>query len=503
MLAQKLLLPAAFALLLLLIVSIGPIVGPLLFTVVIVGAMLIKHPRPLLALFFSYTAIQCLVTASIRNILVGYLDEMMVVAATVMVLAPRAMGRSGGPTLRVLSRLVTLYLMVVGASAWVNAMDTGKAGVPLLHFVLTYLRFVPIFYLAYDCARPGDARSFMKAGTVFLLLQVALNAGWYMGINPLPNNYVFVDLSQGSMGASNYTAYFLIPVILCLLASFITPDVRVRRAGIVLLLLLSTIQFYMCFAVHAYLLLAVSLAIWMLQSGKLAKHLVRIGVASLLLWGTVLALNVFFQASGYTFLDELSPTRLLERFAAMKYSPKGIVYRGVLFEAPHEMPVPLLGAGPGKFGSIVGFQYNTPLAERYINYIYDTWSGREMMLSGSITQNPHCGALGIWSETGPIGFALFFGMHVYAALRISRQYRRGAYRDSVRRILASAILPSMASWLLLSLVWDAFHMSILQCGLWAAMAVVWDPDPPEQEIQPVGGNRLAVISAKALEKGHV
>jgi hypothetical protein len=120
----------------------------------------------------------------------------------------------------------------------------------------------------------------------------------------------------------------------------------------------------------------------------------------------------------FAFFD---PKVLAQRLEMMRTGPTVAIYRNVFIDIWHEVPVPLLGAGPGGFGSSVALEYGAPLTRKYLWVYYLTTSGREMIRGSSITQSLISGISALWGDLGPIGALLYFGLYIIPARRIWRQ----------------------------------------------------------------------------------
>ena len=168
----------------------------------------------------------------------------------------------------------------------------------------------------------------------------------------------------------------------------------------------------------------------------------------------------------------------------MRRGVKGQGYVDVIVNAPKDLPYPILGAGPGNFGSAVGRTYLRPLAEKYINYVATATTSYEYITlseGSSITGYPQAGVLALWSELGPLGCILYWGLHVYAMIWVVRNVRRKAYTSKYGQIFAESFVPVMGMWIALNFFDDFAFSAFLQGGIWIWAAMVWDPAPPDEE----------------------
>jgi hypothetical protein len=102
-------------------------------------------------------------------------------------------------------------------------------------------------------------------------------------------------------------------------------------------------------------------------------------------------------------------------------------------------------------------------------------------MGGSITTGPATGFLTIWSELGPIGFIVYFGLWLYALFRVSLQCWRKQYQDIYQEILG---LTFISAGVMLSCVFflaPFLHHAFLSSSFWILAALVWVPYRPNAE----------------------
>jgi hypothetical protein len=83
-------------------------------------------------------------------------------------------------------------------------------------------------------------------------------------------------------------------------------------------------------------------------------------------------------------------------------------YYSAIYELPGELPVPLLGAGPGQYGSFVGMAARTPLSQKYIMYYNDLVP---VGFAGTLTYRSS-GLIGIYGDIGIIALIIFLSIYI-------------------------------------------------------------------------------------------
>jgi hypothetical protein len=474
--------------------AFGPVYGSLAVISVLFGILCLNKPLVLLVAYFAFASVSGYMLVFLRSPLVGLLDEAFTVAILCIWIAHGMIQRH----LRMEDArflVVTLLLLVV---VFLSFLVNRSSPFGMLHYALTYLSFIPIFLMVREFWSPSRIGSLSLWIILIMVVQVVLSLGWLAGINPLPNpRHLWVDRGIGTFGNSSYLGYLCVACISVLLnLGERSLSLHLRIARLMGLAVLG-LMFFLTFTIHAYPAL-LTCCVWWARAHYLRHKrnpIYLIMVAAII--GSVLAVAVI---ESETIRRKSSSMRYLERNKAISIwdsvssSPKGIAYRGFLKEVPRQLPFPVLGAGPGNGGSLVASDRQTPLANRYINYVYETISGQMMIATGSILVTPHAGFLAIYSDIGLLGCLLYYGLHLMAIIRIWRLYKLNKYVLFWQKSLAYSMIPVVVWWLLLSSIVDVFHFDFLTSSLWGALALVWLPykneDRPEvhsiSEVNEIG-----------------
>lgn len=463
-------------------VLIEPIMAWAIVAACMLGIILVPNPRLLFLAYVFWSLFAGILTDPVITIpgnfgMTRYVDELIAAAFTLCLVGQMTMIRRLRADLRPFVTCFLLLLAIMALSIYVNQVNKLVA----FKFLSTYLGFVPPFLvmLAY-LPRPRPTR--ITALLVILLaVQLALNFTWYFGANPIGNRDLGgPDFAHGTLGGCSYVAYFCVFLLLLAMARLLEPR-RVPGLGQGLALFIAAaafVQLLFTFTMHAILLLGFCAFLYLVlgvrlrfvAAGKLAA-LMGIGAGVLLLGYLLVAVaDVEYVLRAY-----LNPETIKARLMMMRYGPTMTIYHNVFIDIWNEVPVPLLGAGPGAFGSSVALEYGAPLTRKFLWVYYMTVSGRQMIQGSSITQSVISGISAIWGDLGPIGALLFFGLYVIPVRRVWRHLKAQRYADPYQRLMARVFMPFMAMILFVTLLQDNFWNDLLQCSVFVLGAYLWDP----------------------------
>ncbi len=468
-----------------------PIGGWLLVAFFLAASLLIGFPRRLLGFFLFLVVVHPTLQNLHSHWLLQLADKLTALLLLVVVILTFIKDRRDRSHLRAFNRILFLFIGLAGVGAVVNRVPP----IQVLRFFLTYGTFIPVFYLAVHFMQPNptEARRAIRIILLIFLAQIALNIGWIVGINPLPNHYAGgVDFAIGTLGISNAVAYLTAATLFLLFALFHASEDLKYKALSAVGGLLAMVQLVVTFTFHLF---PPMFALLCFQSLYGVKRL-RYKIAMLALVATVVTGFFYIKSDprlsrtfGFPADDMMSMAVFQGRWRQMWSGNKGQAYYNIFVRARRDMPAWFIGAGPGNFASGIGIVHRSVLAEKYVNYIYLTYSGRMEMVGGSVTQHVTTGVSAIYSEFGPLGLLLFFGLHGLAAVRVLRQLRRDAYQSVVRRALAEAFIPTMLLYIGLNLISDFLSSTFLQVGVWCWAGLVWKPDS-----EPDDGDGVSVFS---------
>lgn len=462
--------------------TLGLLMGWWVALIGIIGPMLLGNPKVFIWLILIFSGVQALAQGCFGPF-VKYLDEGIFLGLGVLIMGHVALDSSflrKRDMKRYLILFFALFCLVV-----FSGLLNGTSKVNLFHFIKSYLLFGGFFIVARHFFDGRDAKNFIKYFTFFILLQIVLNIGWWLGINPLPNprGYSAVDFSIGTVGGANSVAYLIIMFLFVLYGLFNSKVLR-NKVPILAMGGLSLIAFFLTHTMHAYIFLAICFLIYSPISFRSASPLRAAIIIAIIVAPLLLLVNQMTANKQYGSLEgnALTQKNLEYRWLKMTRGPKAESYADSFWHLPNEkFHYWIVGAGPARYMSVPARLRPTPLALKYLGDFYLTHSGREERRGGSITQNPLVGVCALFGELGLIGIFLYLSLYALPLYRVVSFLKAGLYRDAWQRILAQALVPSLCVYLGLNLLVDYFANLTFVILLWVWIAIVWNPIEPLNE----------------------
>ncbi len=435
----------------------------------IFGLIIIGNPKILLLTFWIWSVFMALASYMIPTNLSIILDFAMIF----VLFATYILKRIKFNNIRAVILTTIGLLLLYAISFLVNRPSIVGAG----HFAITYFRFLLVFYYSRYFLSPDISKKiyYIIIGTFFI--QLILNIGWLLHINPLPNYTLNpADFAIGTFNACNIVAYFSIVLSTILISVILNKNApsKIKTTAIIILPLVY-FQIIITYTIHAYIIALLSTIIISITS----RGQKRIKFVLFLLVTILSVIMLFHEKNTSHKIGSLNAYTLKQRWYLMISGTKGNTYKEIILYAPKDMPYPIVGAGPGNFGSAMGIKNRTPLANKYINYVLDanSYLRRKLSQGESITGMAATGFLAIWSELGPFGFLLYWGIHVFALIHIFKNVIKRQYENNLyRKALAESFIPTMIMFLILNLLSDFCTVRVMHAGLWILAAVIWDAD---------------------------
>lgn len=444
------------------------------------GIILLGHPRHLLFFFWLWVAVQPLVIQISENFVIQYAEESLLVALTAIFVTDYIQRRTEVRGISWIFKIATGLLGIALASWLMNRSSI----VGFANFVVTYLSFPVVFYAAYTTLDRRHWRYLVGSIVGLMLIQFALNIGWRLGVNPLPNDWKgtinIADMAQGTFASSAMVAYFMVCTIFFLFSAFRLS--KKYRSWILLLLGIAGVQLYMTYTNHSYIFFILFLPIYLaLTKASVRMRLGFVGLALLvaLLFALLSAKDTYrsFEFGGKSQLAENFDRQNLEyRWDRFVQGPKiELISRIAVQNATKKPYLWLLGNGPGNGLSAIGMTRSSAFAWEYLGEFVsntDLFKGKQMT---SISGSFYSGILSIWSELGVGGYLLYMAFYIYLLLHVSVMLARAKYPDPFQLMLAEGFVMAALLFLLCSFLGDVFYLRYFGSGLciWAAM--VWDP----------------------------
>lgn len=369
-----------------------------IFAVLLFGILMIENTARLTLIYVLYMSVHSYVASATGRSAIRLLDNI----APLILLVPIIGGLTIERRLRLRREervMFLVYLSVLGSL--LVARSPAKAA---LQFITAYTPFIAIYVLGSRWANPGaHIRTFRRALFLLLLVNVGMNAGWRLGINPLPNWFPFpsLDFAIGTFGGCNLMAYFCGMVLFWLLGE-VEGGRSARRRLLALFLIAVTLgQLYFTYTNHAYLFIAAAGLAWAILFGKFAKPwfvgaAVVFVVIAVIVWRVSPELQL-----------QINAENMVNRWERLSYSPKLLLMRRLAVEnLEKDFRGWLVGYGPGYGVGQLGMNNVSPMALRHVGEFYFA-ADRGRMDETSITGNIASIILAIWGDLGAIGMTLW------------------------------------------------------------------------------------------------
>ena len=156
--------------------------------------------------------------------------------------------------------------------------------------MFSYGRFFVIVAFVRLFFRAKSYRSIFIAVILTLLFEVALNMGWLLRVNPIPNyRGNSIDFAIGSLQACNYVAYFAVACTCLFVVSYSKAVTAGAKLFMAILILLALYQVWLKCTRHANVLLICCLGVQaIILSTSLRRRVVLgvvvAGVVSIMMW---------------------------------------------------------------------------------------------------------------------------------------------------------------------------------------------------------------------------
>jgi len=376
---------------------------------------------------------------------------------------------------------------------WATVIISSLIGRPpimaTINSILTYFSFPIILIYAYQYRSERACRIFIQGSLIFLGLQLLLNAGWILGVNPLPNEFAVIrnmeDIAKGSVGRCDYLAYITISLMFLFYSVIKNKSYgKKTRMACIIAIPLCFLQLYLTHTPHAFFYIPIAGMVYLIfversifKSLRVAALFIIIFISSFFVEKWISSTAVY-RTQRVAFQETLSFENLRFRYNVFIMGPKMNLYRSIMLDSLSNEPRQwIIGFGAGNGTSAIGMSRATPGAVKLLAEYYLTTSGRQAMRGASITQQPAGGYISLWSEIGVIGFIYFQMLYLMPLFHISKHLWRGNYKHKSQRILAEAFLPTclvvMQASFMADIYWSALFYFLLM--VWAGF--VFDPIP--------------------------
>lgn len=451
------------------------VVGGLLFIPLILGLYALGNPRLLVFAYFGFISFAGMIVANVPLNLIDYFDEMLLAALAVSVALHILLKHFHAGKMTVISVHFSGLFFVTLLSWYVNRPSV----IQLIHFIMTYLSFIPMFYAGVLLRRHFCSSDPLKWLAYLLPVNLVLNVMWLVGVNPLPNRqWLFYDRAIGIFYDSHMLGYCMMFQMVFIVSVWLNEYDKSSRLRYSILLGATLLQYLLTFVMHTIPLLLLLLLLGVLWFWK--EHARRIGQVISLGVLALLAMSLVVLAIDAQILHQVQKDMTWKRIRPyvlrVRHSPKGVVYAHVFRNAPRNLYHRLLGFGPGNFASVVGVQYTSSHTQHYVSYLFDSYEGRRLWKGTSFIENPQTGVTGVFSEIGWLGGLLYFVVHFVAISHFAIAIKRKRFKNPPDVAAAQGWILMVLGYLILSFVWDVFRFDLFRSGLWFWAGLLWNSD---------------------------
>ena len=467
------------------------IIWPFFVVVFCVGVALLGRPKTLLncMMFYFLLMPSNRLFGIIPIPLPEFVDELFflpIVAVIVMCLVQPQKGRrvSGGLW------FAPLFLLIAAISWYVN----GKPS-PFTTLRATLIMMKP-FLLWYYCrltcpfSDAGEIRLWLRFLMVYAAIQFFYNCVWQGA--PWPR--IHPDYSSGMLGmqGSHTIGYLSIYAIFAWVAWRFTIGSQASkwsRIGYGILLAITSYDLiFMTDTKHGLVMIPIA-AIPFLVHPKLP---IRIRQTMWIFLFLLMCVSAFYIQSFYH--GGINRIVSSVRKQMLVNSPKAEVYRAVTADFHHLVPYPLFGAGPGRFGSSISVDNQTPLARRFILPImnerrrYFMTAGMTEYGGGTQLRWPQSDLLTLMGEYGWLGALLYYTFMGWIVVQLFRKSlsvpTRDLYFGATLAASSSLIFLSMLMVVITPVTWP-----IVSFIIWAFAGRLWEsgetpPTAPLDSLPP-------------------
>ena len=302
---------------------------------------------------------------------------------------------------RYISNSIRLFSILYISILFFSSVINQTSPIILAEYFIRYGKGLIIFIysIMFIEVNKNQILYFMKYLRIFFLLQFFINGLWFVGIRLIPNgDYSNADWAIGTFGNPFYTSLFTSIVLSgCFYELFIGKGISKRKIINFIYVLLCIIQLIWSDTKHLFFIIPLILffQLFLLNFINSRKKIL------LIFLGLLISYNFTNTSLFYYLSDNFQTGKSL-----LLTSPKTMAYFHSFVTIPKEVPVAVLGAGPGKGGSFIGMEDNSVMTNKY----FMKYNIESFRVGNTIMTVPYTGINTIQSELGYIGFGLILFM---------------------------------------------------------------------------------------------
>jgi len=471
------------------IISIGvslllsPIEGAAVIPILAFGFILMGRPRILLFLYIGFLSVQPILQ-NFGSTVIKRTDDLLAALMWGLFFSLLALRKINMDRIKKWWKFALMMIIYAGVSFIFNR---GTARGAWQCFAI-YLTFIPFFALIANYLKPSDFKPLLIATILFFFLNVILNIGWLLHINPIPNHAWinlamkgggsgYVDASVGTFRSCAYVAYFCIFLIFLLFSLYRNINLvgKKWKKRIFFTLLILFIQLFATFTNHAYFFFALAFIPFALFSGTGKKwHFILLGVIAIIGFNILISTNEAFS-------EAFSKENLEYRYEKLNKSAKVNLFHDLLIKNAKDDSIEwTIGVGPGNGMGPVGKDNLTPFALKMLLNYYQSNDIEELQQMNSITGNTRSVILTLWGDFGLIGFLIFVTIYG-VAIKKCFSVIRSPTSSLQKRVIAEALIGILAMLALIGIVEDVLYSVFLGIWIWLLIAFLYIPDETEEK----------------------
>lgn len=439
-----------------------------------IGALLLDRPKLLLNCMLIYFLLMPgnRLFGFIQLPLPGFLDELFFIpfiAVIVMNWIQRRKLTGGG-------WFPVAFMLIAGLSWYVN----GKS-FPFTAARATLIMLKPFiiwYYCRLTCTFDTEAqiRRWLWFAFIYTAIQFPFNCLWQGA--PWPK--IHADYSGGMFGpqaGGHLIGYLSMYALLLMAGWWVAEGSRSRWTtkwwALLLLLVIGYDLVFMTDTKHALVMVPFAFLPFMFHPLISARLKMVLGWA-----GGLFMVVAFFYL--WLFLGSLN---LHPYYLRMKHSPKADVLAAVTTDFHFLAPYPVLGAGPGRFGSSLSVDNATPLARRYIlpimneRHRYFLSAGATgFRTGGSQLVWPQSDFLTLMGEYGWVGTLVYYSFWGWAVAQLLKK----SFAVPANSLVFGGLLSLACCLIFLAMIMlmvTPVTMPVLSFTLWAFAGRMWDMKP--------------------------
>jgi len=361
-------------------------------------------------------------------------------------------------------KYVVLFIYISILSLLVNSSPLISG----VHFLFSFLKPIIFFYFILNVKLPEKFYFKVFYLIIFIsIVQILINIGWFLGVNPLPNplSYPDPDFAVGTFGhkSSREVANFLCLIFIFLMTyiKFYTKSKYNIILGSLLLFTLSLSSSKITFVV---LFITIIIILPLLLDVRIFRYII---ISALLLLVGIISLKKVEPLIFDRFMTYIS--------IGIRENPKIIAYKDLMFELKNDVPFYLLGAGPGMYASTMAISKKTPLALKYV--INPNFYDQHISISGLKISSTGIGFIRATGYTGIAGDIGFFGLFAYLLIYFKAFNFVFTLGKKTKNKIWKTVCLSTAGCLVYILIYnslyDLFSVSLITLPLWIFIGFIF------------------------------